>query len=385
MRILIFIQNLGMGGVIRQLSYLAPQLKKRGHDVSVLALYENDRDWEHIRDGEPLEVRTLLRQESGTGFLGAISAIKVVSELIRILKNENIEILYSMSGNTVRIISWVAARTLPDIKLVWGFRGSGRDIRPFGRIMKYTLPLYIHRWLSPSIPLAIANSYAGLSFRERSGHRFFRRTVVHNGIDTAGFKPDNEARSRLRSEWKVSGEEKLIGIAGRIVPSKGYPAFIEAASYILKERTDVRFVCTGSGGEAYRKEMELLGSEFGLDSRLIWAGVRMDMPSVYNAIDILCSSSNKGEGFPNVIGEAMACGKPCVVTDVGDSARIVGESGIAVPPGDPKLLANGMMTVLDGLSDMDPLKIRSRIVRNFGIEKMVDETEKALQDVLDGG
>lgn len=108
------------------------------------------------------------------------------------------------------------------------------------------------------------------------------------------------------------------------------------------------------------------------------------MPTVLNSIDVLCSSSYS-EGFPNVIGEAMACGKPCVVTDVGDSARIVGESGIAVPPGDPRLLANGMRTMLDGLSDMDPLKIRNIIVRNFGIEKMVDETEKALQDVLDRG
>lgn len=81
----------------------------------------------------------------------------------------------------------------------------------------------------------------------------------------------------------------------------------------------------------------------------------------------------------------MACGKPCVVTVVGDSALIVQKSGVVVPPEDPLLLASGISAMLDGLSGIDPLKIWRRISESFTIEKMVDGTEKALQDVLDGG
>src|SRR5207248_7530370 len=88
-----------------------------------------------------------------------------------------------------------------------------------------------------------------------------------------------------------------------------------------------------------------MGQSLGLGSRLIWAGTRRDMQKVYNAFDILVSSSY-GEGFSNVIGEAMACGVPCVVSDVGDSARIVGSTGIVVPAREPEALAQGMHSAL---------------------------------------
>ena len=114
-------------------------------------------------------------------------------------------------------------------------------------------------------------------------------------------------------------DEKLIGRIARLAPDKGYPIFLEAAALLSKERKDVRFVIAGAGPESYRRQLQLLSQELGLAERLIWAGARPDMPAVYNALDILCSSSDS-EGFGLTVAEAMACGVPCVATDVGDSA-----------------------------------------------------------------
>jgi glycosyltransferase involved in cell wall biosynthesis len=234
-----------------------------------------------------------------------------------------------------------------------------------------------HLGLGGVVRQLIANSEAGLIRRNTSGYRGSKHLVINNGFDTDEFKPDSQARIRLRSEWKIKNEA-LIGIVGRLFVAKGHRIFLETAALLRKERTDVRFVIVGDGPD--KREFELLSQELGLTERLIWAGARQDMAAVYNALDILCSSSYS-EGFPNVIGEAMACGVPCVVTDVGDSAKIVGDEGIVVPAGDPQLLAKALKTMLSKLNDTKPLEIRGRIVRYFSVKTMVDSTENALNEI----
>jgi glycosyltransferase involved in cell wall biosynthesis len=123
----------------------------------------------------------------------------------------------------------------------------------------------------------------------------------------------------------------------------------------------------------------------GLNGSLIWAGERYDMTAVYNAMDIVTSSSSFGEGFSNVIGEAMACGVPCVVTDVGDSARIVGKTGIIVPPKDPQALADGWRNMLKRLNDKSysfKEKARARIVSHYSSEIFIQKTSKKFLGLL---
>src|SRR5687767_5895277 len=122
-------------------------------------------------------------------------------------------------------------------------------------------------------------------------------------------------------------------MVGRLGPIKDDPILLRMAAILNGQRARTRFSCIGDGPRKYEQELQALGDSLDLGRSLIWAGVRQDMPAVYNALDLLCSAST-GEGFSNVIGEAMACGVPCVVTDVGDSNWIVGESGHAVPPRD---------------------------------------------------
>jgi glycosyltransferase involved in cell wall biosynthesis len=297
---------------------------------------------------------------------------------------EKPEILYSFGGHAPRILSWLAARTFPDIKLVWRYRGAGHKLLLRDKDLNYKAILFIEKYISASVPLAVYNSDASLSFGEGVNHIFKKQMVIKNGIDTDKFKPDPDAKNRIRRVWGVSEDEKLVGIVGRVNPVKGYDVFIKAAASVLKKRKDVRFVCVGNGDKSYKRDLEKMSRELELGTYLVWAGVRSDMTSVFNSMDIFCNASYAG-GFQDVIGEAMACGVPCVVTDVGDSAKIVGDTGIVVPHDNPEMLAGGLLAMIDRLPGIEPQDIRARIMENFTVERMVDQTETALRDLLNGG
>ena len=383
MKILFLIQGAGMGGVLRQLSPLVVNLDRRGHNISVIAMYPSDDNWQHLWSADSIEISTLFSRKPYKDIPGPITFIKSISRLREILKREKTEILYNFGGHATRFISWLAVSMIPGIKLVWGVRGSGNRFHLLNNDLKYRLRWYLEKRISSFIPMVIYNSDASFSFRDRKGHKYKKQLVIKNGFDTEKFKPDAEARNRMRLEWGVSEKEKLIGIAGRLTAAKGFHIFLKAAAVVLSERTDVRFVCVGDGDENYKRDLENLSLELQLTGHLIWAGVRSDMTSVFNSFDIYCSSSY-AEGFPNAIGEAMACGVPCVVTDVGDSANVVGDMGIVVPHNEPEMLAKGLNMMLDKLSDIDQIRIRSRISENFTIDRMVNETENALQELLKG-
>jgi glycosyltransferase involved in cell wall biosynthesis len=146
----------------------------------------------------------------------------------------------------------------------------------------------------------------------------------------------------------------------------------------------VRFVCVGDGAASYREQLQALSRELGLAECLRWVGFRDDIAAVYNSLDLACSSSLFGEGFSNAIAEAMACGVPCVVTDVGDSAAIVGTTGEVVPGGDPQALANGWGRLRVRLRVQPDLRAeaRNRIAQHFGVGSLVERTSAALHSVL---
>jgi len=174
----------------------------------------------------------------------------------------------------------------------------------------------------------------------------------------------------------------LIGLVARIDPMKDHLTFLKAAQILIKQRDDVRFVCVGDGPEPYKKEVLKLCDKLGLNHFIVWTGSVHNMYSVYNAMDIVTSSSIS-EGFSNVIAEAMACGIPCVVTDVGDSANIVDNTGLVVPESNPELLADAWSKMLDefdkgNFTNMSSAA-RKRIVKEFSLTNLFRETDKALK------
>lgn len=369
-----------MGGVIRQISILADHLSRRGHEIFISALYPVDQNWRFVWDLSSIEVSSLLLTKPSLA-LAPIELARATLNLRSLLKKRKIQILYSYEGNIARFIGWIATLGLPETKLVWGVQGAGqRNIRE-DYDWKLSLPFYLCKWVSGFVPALISNSEAGYIDRRERGYRCATQLFIDNGFDVEEFKPDPQSRARVRSEWKLQ-DEYLIGVVGRVAPSKGLPTFLKAAALVAQQRKDVRFVCVGSGAPDYLRELQLLTQTLGLAEIMIWAETREDVAAVYNALDILCLSAYGGEGFPNVIGEAMACGVPCVVTDVGDSMKIVGDLGIVVPPSNPEMLADGLRTMLAKLNSINPLETRDRIVRQFPLEAMVSKTEQVLYDVL---
>ena len=178
---------------------------------------------------------------------------------------------------------------------------------------------------------------------------------------------------------KVNDNTKLIGIVGRVDPMKDHKTFLLAADNLNNNYENLNFICVGygDGNEKYKEDLNHFISELNLSKNLIWLGNRLDMLAIYNALDILVSSSHIGEGFPNVIGEAMACGTPCVATDVGDSSLIINDKNLIVPPSNPKKLANTLEWCLKNYYTFDPSKISNSITQRFSIERMVDGTEKS--------
>ena len=177
---------------------------------------------------------------------------------------------------------------------------------------------------------------------------------------------------------------KAIGLVGRLDPMKDHQTFIRAAAQLVEQRKDLRFVCVGDGPTSYRQELIRLCQELNVSEYFMFAGTRENMPAIYNAMDIVVSSSSYGEGFSNAIGEAMACNVPCVVTGVGDSGWILGENGRVVPPKNPRALRKAIGKLLDDL-DADGNRgeqIRQRVINNFSVPKLVRATEIVLLSIL---
>jgi glycosyltransferase involved in cell wall biosynthesis len=190
----------------------------------------------------------------------------------------------------------------------------------------------------------------------------------------------------VRSELGVAEDQPLIGRVGRLAPQKDYPTFLRAAALVATSRPEARFLCVGEGNPELSAQLRLLASQLGLDSRVHWSTGRDDMSAVYSALDVCVSSSAYGEGTPNVVAEAMACGVPCVVTDVGDSAWTVGETGVVVPPGDAEALARGIESVLDHVTrgEVGRMQLRDRIEGQLSLAHLMERTEVALQGIVEG-
>jgi glycosyltransferase involved in cell wall biosynthesis len=272
---------------------------------------------------------------------------------------------------------------LPGTRVVWGIRASIMDWAQYDWFDRSLFQL--QRRLARFVDLIIVNSHAGRDYHLSRGFPAEKMIVIPNGIDTGIFVPNPEERKRVRLEWGVADGEKLIGLVARLDPMKDHPTFLRAAALLSGVQDRLRFACIGDGRPEYRKELLELTQQLGLSERVIWERWRTDIPSVHNAFDIFTLPSYFGEGFPNVVGEAMACKVPCVVSDVGDSAFVVGDTGVVVPPQNPDALADGWKRMLARLEDEgDQLgqKARSRVVHEFNRDMLAKRTSEALENVL---
>jgi glycosyltransferase involved in cell wall biosynthesis len=208
-----------------------------------------------------------------------------------------------------------------------------------------------------------------------------KAVVIPNGIDTSRFYPDAVGSAALRAKWGLTEQHIAVGLVARFDPMKDHVTFLQAAKIVAEQCPSARFACIGDGPAVLRARMQVLATELGISERVIWAGALDDMRAANNALDIACSASRYGEGFSNSIAEAMACGITCVATDVGDSARLIGDAGKVVPPASPAQLANAIMQLIALGADgrvAQGLRARTRIESEFSVDSLVQRTVRAL-------
>ena len=372
--IFFLIRSLNIGGTERQLIELVKGLDSNHFDITVGLFYNEGALIEEIKSMPWIHVVSLNKS-------GRWDIIRFVLRFIKLLKSLQPDILYSFLPDA-NIAGLIAGRLSGVKRVVWGVRASNMDVSRYDWLARMSLRL--SAFLSKFPDAIIANSHAGKEFHRGIGYSTNRMMVIPNGICTDRFKPDYSAGLKVRDEWGIDEETITIGLIGRFDPMKDHATFLRAVKIFNQEGCSVRFVCIGDGKGPCKSEIHSLCRTLGLNGSIIWAGEMEDMPSVYNAIDIVTSSSIS-EGFPNVIGEAMACGVHCVVTDVGDSAIIVGETGVIVNPEDPQALADGWASMLKRLNDKSYLikkMARARIVSHYNSEIFIQKTSKMFLSLL---
>ncbi len=272
------------------------------------------------------------------------------------------------------LIGGLAARLAGCGRVVWGIRTA--NLSPALNSRFTLMVARICARLSGFLPAAIATcSVEAAKEHKKMGYDPTKFHVIPNGFDLEAYAPDPAKRQQLREEWGIAPSEVLFGCVARWDPYKDHPNLLQALSVVAGNAGAVRCVLVGGGLTTRNAGLAGLLAQYNLTSSVVLAGPRSDIPSVMNALDfhLLPSAS---EAFPNVVAEAMACGTPCVVTDVGDAALIVGDTGWVVPPKNPVLLARAIEEARDGFGGENDAKrrtgARQRIADNFGLQKMAE-------------
>lgn len=243
----------------------------------------------------------------------------------------------------------------PGPGLAWNIRQSVTDLRDEPRSIRRAIRL--NAWLSRRPDVIVNNSARSAADHRALGFHPRREEIVPNGVDVAAIPHGREARRAARRLLGVDDDAVIVAAAGRSHPMKDHAGLVKAFGRLSERRTENLLVLAGRGLDESNEPLIAAIAAAGVAERVRLLGERLDLPKLLPAFDCFVSSSVRGEGFPNVIAEAMACGVPVVATDVGDTAEVVGDAGVIVPPGDSRALA----AAIDATLGLDPDARRVRI------------------------
>jgi glycosyltransferase involved in cell wall biosynthesis len=265
--------------------------------------------------------------------------------------------------------------------VVWNVRYAELDAKDHPRSLRWTLALLAR--LSRRPAAVVVNSSAGQAAAARRGYHPRRWALIPNGFDVDRLKPSDEARASVRAELGLPADARLVGLIARYHPMKDHRMFFDAAAVLLRSHADVRFVLAGLGVDGANAALASQIQALGIGESVRLLGERTDVIRVTAALDVATCSSYS-EGFPNAVGEAMACGVPCVTTDVGDCATLVGDTGVVVPPRDAAALAAGwarLLALADGERRALGLAARARIAERFSVTGVARQYEALYEEV----
>jgi len=358
------ISSLETGGTEMMLFKLLAAANKDEFNNSVISLTKGGAIAERIA-GLGVPVENLGMSRSAPSPVGML-------RLYRALRRERPDVLQTWLYHS-DLLGYFAGKLANVPALAWNIRCSTTDDRYFtgmtGRVVRMLARL------SAKPDAVIVNSDAGRTIHEGLGYKPRRWDVIPNGFDLTRFRPDSAARSAVRDELGIPSDAAVIGLVARFDPLKGHGTFLRAAAQLLGSNPSTHFVLVGAGVETNNPFLSDLIDELGISSQVHLMGERSDAARITATFDIATCSST-GEGFPNIIGEAMASGVPVVTTDVGDARLIVGDTGVVVPLANPKALAKGWQDVLDlGAEGITALgeRARARVSDHYDIDGVAEQ------------
>jgi glycosyltransferase involved in cell wall biosynthesis len=375
MKITHIITGLAAAGAETTLYHLLAALDRHEYQNEVISLTDRGATAARIESlGVPVRALAMMRSMPNP---------LAIRRIAKILRRSRPHIVHTWMYHS-NLLGGLAAQAAGGIPVIWGIHHSKIDSRDTKRFTVWTARACA--WFSRQLPVRIiccANSSE--SAHIQLGFDSQKMEVIYNGIDSELFRPNQAARLALRSRLGVPPDALLIGMAGRLHRHKDHKNFFAAARLLHNEFPDVHFVLCGEGLEPENPKLSAEVAD-GLQGRCHLIGLQRDMPGFYSALDIAANSS-LSEAFPLAVGEAMACGIPCVVTEVGDSPAIVGDTGRIVPPQQPSLMASAWRELIQAGPETRQIlgkAARDRVVTHFSVTQFARRYESLYRNVGNG-
>ena len=370
MRVLHVITSLARGGAETMLRNVVLGLDRSHYTAAVLSLIGKEPIGSEL-EGHGIPVTAL-------GGRGSMLLPQQLSRAQKLVRDWQPDLIHGWMYHA-NVVAHLLRPAAPGTHLITSIRGA----LDAPTSQKYSLRIV--RWVdarsSHRADIVLFNSRASAQQHAAIGYEATRMRVIPNGFDTERFAPRCEARTRIRSELGV-GDRVLIGMVARFDELKGHEYFLRAASALGVP--DCRYLLAGRGCDGTNRRLARWLEELGLSDRVYLLGERADVSDINNALDVAVSASIS-ESFPNAIGEAMACATPCIVTDVGDCAVLLGnQAGRVVPPRDVSALAAAMDHLVkigpEGRQALGALG-RARIEDEFSIAAIVRRYQALYDEV----
>lgn len=365
-RLAVVINAIVLAGAERMLARVLSRLKPDEFDVHVFTIGLQGPFTEHLEQlGIPNRLYEFVRPKLPNPFH--------LLTLARDLRRFQPDVVqgWMYLGN---LFGGVAAKLVRrDLPVAWNIRHSTLDPQIDSRSMRWSA--WLGGQLSGLVPDRIVLcAEAARAAHLQVGYVPQKLEVIPNGFDLGELRPDPAARLRIRCELGLTGDTPLVGLIGRLHPHKDHQTFVRAARKVADRIPSAHFVAAGESQTYSASDLLSWVDEAGLCDRFHWLGVRHDIAAIDASLDVLVCSSTT-EGFPNVVGEAMACGVPCVATDVGECAEVIGNTGRVVPKQSPQLLSEAIVELLE-LPALERTALgtlaRQRVVERYDIDRIVD-------------
>ncbi|MGP3560192.1 glycosyltransferase family 4 protein [Geobacillus sp. BK01] len=367
------ITGLNTGGAEMMLYRLLSKTDRQKFSVSVISLTDVGPIGKKIEElGIPV---------MGLGMKRGIPNPFFLFKLAKILKREKPDILQTWMYHA-DLMGLLAGRFAGVKNIVWGIHHSNLDPKIEKR--QTILVAKLCSMLSNLPRKIVCCSHASLKCHKQLGYNEEKMVVIPNGFDLGVFQPSQYPKSLLK-ELSLNKDSLLVGHAARWHGQKDHPNLIKAAKLVVERYPNVHFVLCGDGVNQGNETLSALIKKEGIQNNVHLMGRRNDIHTLMPQFDLYVSSSKAGEAFPIVLGEAMACEVPCVTTDVGDSAYIVGDTGFVVPPENSQALADAMLRYFSlSVEERKRMgkKARQRVESHFALDLVVERYESIYQSLL---